>query len=119
MSDETLLETVRRIGEELAAPNADDVDRNARFPREAVDALKGEKALSAFVPEELGGGGVSPGFCFAAARTKARVRSKASVAIPSQRCDQRMCEIGTIDSGITRENGVGRICSDGNSARTT
>ena len=59
MSDEALLQTVRRIGEELAAPNADDVDRNARFPREAVDALKGEKALSAFVPEELGGGGVS------------------------------------------------------------
>src|SRR5437763_105805 len=56
---DAFLDSVRRIGEELAAPNADDVDRNARFPREGVDALKGEKALSAHVPEQLGGGGVS------------------------------------------------------------
>jgi acyl-CoA dehydrogenase len=56
---DAFLDSVRRIGEELAAPNADDVDRNARFPREAVDALKEDRAFSAFVPEGLGGGGVS------------------------------------------------------------
>jgi acyl-CoA dehydrogenase len=57
--DEALLETVRRIAEEVAGPNADDVDRNARFPHEAIEALRAERALSAFVPTELGGGGVS------------------------------------------------------------
>jgi acyl-CoA dehydrogenase len=44
-----------RIGAEIAARHADDVDRNARFPREAIDELKREKLLGAFVPKELGG----------------------------------------------------------------
>ncbi len=57
--DEAFLTGVRRVADELAAPNADDVDRQARFPREAIDALREERALSAFVPRELGGGGVS------------------------------------------------------------
>ncbi|MGB2875129.1 MAG: acyl-CoA dehydrogenase family protein [Gaiellaceae bacterium] len=60
MTDDTaFLEGIRRIADELAAPNADDVDRNARFPSEAVDALKAERSLSAFVPAALGGGGVA------------------------------------------------------------
>jgi acyl-CoA dehydrogenase len=57
--DQAFLAAVRRVAEEVAAPNADDVDRAARFPRESIDALREERALSAFVPEELGGGGVS------------------------------------------------------------
>jgi acyl-CoA dehydrogenase len=57
--DEAFLSAVNRIAAEVAAPNADDVDRQARFPRESIDALREERALSAFVPEELGGGGVS------------------------------------------------------------
>ena len=32
---------IRRIADEVAAPNADDVDRNARFPAETVEALAG------------------------------------------------------------------------------
>jgi acyl-CoA dehydrogenase len=43
------------VGAEIAARHADDVDRNARFPREAIDELKREKQLGAFVPKELGG----------------------------------------------------------------
>jgi len=46
-----------RIGEDVAAPAADDVDRRARFPVEACDALKSERLLSASVPVELGGAG--------------------------------------------------------------
>ena len=57
--DAAFLEAIRRIADEVAAPNAEDVDRNARFPVESIDALKAEGALSAFVPTELGGGGVS------------------------------------------------------------
>ena len=57
--DQAFLETVRKIADEAAAPNADDVDRNARFPIETIDALRAAGALSAYIPEELGGGGVS------------------------------------------------------------
>lgn len=57
--DVAFLEAIRRIADEVAGPNAEDVDRNARFPVESVDALRAEGALSAFVPTELGGGGVS------------------------------------------------------------
>jgi len=54
---EKLLGEVRLIASDIAAKHADDVDRNARFPIEAVTALRGSKVLSAGVPEELGGGG--------------------------------------------------------------
>jgi acyl-CoA dehydrogenase len=57
--NQALLDTVCRIAEELAAPNADAVDRDARFPSETIDALREARALSAFVPAELGGDGVS------------------------------------------------------------
>lgn len=43
----------------IAAQHADDVDRQSRFPSEAIAALKAGKALSAFVPRELGGEGAS------------------------------------------------------------
>jgi acyl-CoA dehydrogenase len=57
--DQAFLTGIRRIAEEFAGPNAADVDKNARFPVEAVDSMREERALSAFVPAELGGGGVS------------------------------------------------------------
>ena len=43
----------------IAAQHADDVDRQSRFPIEAITALKAGRALSAYVPRELGGAGVS------------------------------------------------------------
>lgn len=49
---------VERIAHEVAADHADEVDRDARFPSEAIDALRDAGALSAFVPAALGGGGV-------------------------------------------------------------
>ncbi len=52
-----LLEIAERIGEMIAGPAAYDVDLNARFPSEAVQALKDEGVLSALVPVELGGMG--------------------------------------------------------------
>lgn len=57
--DHAFLEAIAHIAEEVAAPNADSVDREARFPAETIEALRQERALSAFVPIELGGGGVS------------------------------------------------------------
>jgi acyl-CoA dehydrogenase len=46
-----------RIGVEIAAPAARAVDRDSRFPVEAINALKEAQLLSAFVPEALGGFG--------------------------------------------------------------
>ncbi len=50
-----------RIGEEVAGPAADDVDRKARFPTEAMEALRSAQLLSVLVPTDLGGGGASIG----------------------------------------------------------
>ncbi|CAB3777289.1 acyl-CoA dehydrogenase family protein [Paraburkholderia fynbosensis] len=43
----------------IAAQFADAVDRDARFPSEAFDALKRERLLSAMVPSACGGAGLS------------------------------------------------------------
>src|SRR5262245_40396935 len=52
-----LVEAVRRIAAEIADKHADEVDRDARFPHEAIAALKRERALGAAVPRSLGGYG--------------------------------------------------------------
>jgi acyl-CoA dehydrogenase len=56
--DQAFLDAVRRVADEVAAPNADVVDREAQFPTATIDALRAEGALSAFVPTEFGGGGL-------------------------------------------------------------
>jgi acyl-CoA dehydrogenase len=43
------------IAEEVAAPAADDVDQQGRFPSETIAALQSEGLLTAMVPVELGG----------------------------------------------------------------
>ncbi|MBS1675920.1 MAG: acyl-CoA/acyl-ACP dehydrogenase [Actinobacteria bacterium] len=67
-ADTALLAAARRIADEIAAPNAEEVDREARFPAEAIAALREEAALSALVPDDLGGAGASleavAGACF-------------------------------------------------------
>jgi acyl-CoA dehydrogenase len=66
--DQAFIDGIRRVADDVAAPHAEDVDRDARFPIESVDALREQGALSAFVPSELGGEGVSfralAGACF-------------------------------------------------------
>lgn len=57
--DAALIATARRIAAEVAAPNSGAVDSDARFPIEAIEALREERALSALVPTELGGAGAS------------------------------------------------------------
>lgn len=56
---EQLEQEVNRIASDIAGPNADDVDKNARFPIEAITALKDAQALSAGIPEYLGGAGMN------------------------------------------------------------
>lgn len=59
MQSSSLIQTARLIAKDFAAPHADTVDRDARFPQAAIDALKQEKLLSAYIPVELGGAGAS------------------------------------------------------------
>jgi len=47
----------RAVGSDVAARHADDVDRQARFPKEALDALKAAKLLGILVPKDKGGPG--------------------------------------------------------------
>jgi acyl-CoA dehydrogenase len=47
--DATFLADVRRIADDVAAKHALDVDANARFPQEAIDALREIRALSAYL----------------------------------------------------------------------
>ena len=48
-----------RIGQDIAGPSADAVDRDARFPSETMDALGASGLLGAFVPAEWGGPGAT------------------------------------------------------------
>ena len=52
-----LVEEVRRVGHDVVGPNAEAVDRDARFPHQSIAALREQRMLSALVPRELGGRG--------------------------------------------------------------
>ena len=49
----------QQIGANVAGPMADAVDREARFPSEAIAAMREAGLLSIFVPAEFGGEGCS------------------------------------------------------------
>lgn len=53
-----ILQSVHKLGAEVVEPYAEEVDRDARFPTEAMNALKEAKLLSCYVPQELGGMGL-------------------------------------------------------------
>ncbi|MES1196270.1 MAG: acyl-CoA dehydrogenase family protein, partial [Steroidobacter sp.] len=50
-------EIARTIGTEVASKHADSVDRQSRFPAEAVAAIKKERLMSLLIPKDLGGQG--------------------------------------------------------------
>ena len=54
-----LIAIAKHIAVTIAAPNAAAVDAEARFPHEAMDALKQARLLSCYVPVDLGGDGAS------------------------------------------------------------
>jgi acyl-CoA dehydrogenase len=53
-----LLDRIQTAGAEVIRPAAVAVDRDARFPQEAIEALQELRLLSAYVPPELGGMGL-------------------------------------------------------------
>ncbi|BAN27714.1 acyl-CoA dehydrogenase family protein [Caballeronia insecticola] len=56
-SESELIEAAKRVGA-IAAKHADAVDREARFPAEAVAAMRAERLLSAMIPTAHGGDGL-------------------------------------------------------------
>ncbi|WP_460289655.1 acyl-CoA dehydrogenase family protein, partial [Burkholderia mallei] len=76
--DHTLNEAARRVAQ-VAARFADAVDRDARFPTEAVDAMREERLLGALVPIELGGRGASLAAVAAACRIIGQACSSAAM----------------------------------------
>ena len=58
---EDLVQAARRIAATVAGPAADAVDRDARFPHEAIAAMREARMLGAAVPRELGGRGATIG----------------------------------------------------------
>lgn len=58
-SASTLIAQAKSIAKEIAATHADAVDKDSRFPQEAITALKEAQLLSAYIPASLGGAGAS------------------------------------------------------------
>jgi acyl-CoA dehydrogenase len=54
---EEIVARARRAADEVLSKHADDVDQNARFPRESLEALRKERLLGCAIPVELGGEG--------------------------------------------------------------
>lgn len=54
---QSLRESVRALADSKIAPAAREVDEQARYPREAAEALQGAGLAAAHVPEEFGGEG--------------------------------------------------------------
>ncbi|GAB3611857.1 acyl-CoA dehydrogenase family protein [Humibacter ginsengisoli] len=54
-----LKDVARTIGEQVAGPNAADVDATGRFPRESIDAFRDAGLLRALISEDEGGLGAS------------------------------------------------------------
>ena len=52
-----MLAAAIRVGVDFAGPAANSVDVDARFPSEAIDAMRREGLLAALVPARYGGGG--------------------------------------------------------------
>jgi acyl-CoA dehydrogenase len=73
--EQEFVSSVRNIANGIARVHADEVDRDARFPVEAVTALREAHVLSALVPQELGGAGVSMSALARAARDLGRACS--------------------------------------------
>lgn len=54
-----LLDKLYNISKTVVGSSAEDVDKQARFPSESINALKELKLLSAYVPKALGGMGLN------------------------------------------------------------
>ena len=70
---------IRALAEKEIAPHAADVDENARFPQEALDALNASGFNAVHVPEEYGGQGADSVAACIVIEEVARVDASASL----------------------------------------
>lgn len=56
-NDERLIDLARDLATDVCGPHAVDVDRAARYPHEALNALRDRRLLGAGLPQMYGGGG--------------------------------------------------------------
>ena len=110
-TDLTFLSEIKRIADEIAAPNADSVDKEARFPVETVDALRDMRALSALIPEALGGGGV-PFEVVAAACFELGKRCGASAMVYAMHQIQIACIVRHLDDAPWFEDYLREVARD-------
>lgn len=107
----SFLNAVRDIAREVAAVHADEVDRKARFPSETIEALRNVRALSAFVPVELGGGGINfetvAAACFELGR-----RCGASAMVFAMHQIQVACIVRHLDGAAWFKAYLGRIVDE-------
>ncbi len=119
------LEIVHRIGSDVVALAADDVDREARFPSEGIDALRDAGMLGALVPEHLGGLGLTYTDVAALCRALGRYCANTAMVFAMHQIqvacivehgqgvphfDAVLTEIarsGTLIASATSENGIG------------
>ncbi len=105
------LESIEQIADEVAAGVAREVDEDARFPQEAIDALKEARALSAFVPVQFGGGGVPieaiAAACFALGR-----RCGATAMIFAMHQIQVCCIVRHVGDSAWLEQYLGELGSE-------
>lgn len=105
------LETVRDIAKLVAGPNADAVDRDARFPIETVQALRDARALSALVPVELGGEGL-PFEAVAAACFELGRRCGASAMVFAMHQIQVACIVRHLENGSWFEDYLRQLAGE-------
>lgn len=119
-----ILNAATRIATEVAGPAADDVDASARFPHEAIDALRDEGLLGALVPKESGGLGATLSEVAAAVNVLGRQCSSAAMVFAMHQIQvaclvrhgrspildaftRRVAEEGLLLASATSEAGVG------------
>jgi acyl-CoA dehydrogenase len=101
------LREVERIAAEVARPAAAAVDRDARFPHEAIAALRKSKLLSAAIPEDFGGAGCSLteicGMCTALGRSCASTAAIFAMHQIQVICIVRHCDRSSFFRDYLRE----------------
>ncbi len=124
-ADRAFLDDVKRIARDIASIHADAVDHDARFPIEAATALREAGALSAFVPTDLGGAGVSFSAIAQACTELGRACSSTAMAFAMHQIQvvtlvrhldgsawfeaylRRLCEEQRLIASVTSEVGTG------------
>ncbi len=108
-----------RYAADIAAAAADDVDRQSRFPHEAAEAFKERRLLSALVPQELGGMGVTVAQMSDAVRTIASHCSASALVLAMHSIDvANLVRHGSTDSlrDLLREIASAQLlCANANS----